>query len=253
MARSTINDVVKSAAGTVAHALKIAKRLNIDIYIREKSGSREIRIPWLPEKIEYQSGGAEVVSYSIMNKGPVEIPTGSGLKEVSWESEFPGQLRTDDSMLRGTWQEVAAYHNILEDWKVKGTPLNIMVTGYPINFDGYLSEYDGTSTGGFGDFSYRLKLKERRDITITTTVEKKNSGTSGTTTKRPAAETTSYTIKKGDCLWNIALKFLGSGTKWPTIYKANKAIIESTAKKYGHKSSNNGWWIFPGTKITIPK
>ena len=31
--------------------------MNVDIYIRERNGSREIRIPWLPERVVYTSGG----------------------------------------------------------------------------------------------------------------------------------------------------------------------------------------------------
>lgn len=238
---------VSSALKGVSSALKKASR--VDIYIKEKTGSREIRVPWLPEKIDYSSGGTIVASYDIMNKGPVEVPTGSGLKEVSWDGVFPGPMRTDDSMLRGDWSDPSEYHNILEDWRVKGTKLNLLVTGYPINLDVMLRDYDANATGGFGDLEYSLKFVECRDIVVTSKTEKKDTGAA--TTKRTAAKTTSYTIKKGDCLWSIAQKYLGSGAKWPTIYQANKEIIESTAKKYGHKSSNNGWWIFPGCVIKI--
>ena len=63
---------------------------------------------------------------------------------------------------------------------------------------------------------------------------------------------TSYTIKKGDTLWMLAKKYYGSGVKYSIIYNANKEIIESTAKKHGKSSSDNGHWIYPGTKITIP-
>ena len=44
-----------------------------------------------------------------------------------------------------------------------------------------------------------------------------------------------------------------SGSKWKTIYNANKSTIEKTAKKHGYASSATGHWIFPGTKLTIPK
>ena len=34
-----------------------------------------------------------------------------------------------------------------------------------------------------------------------------------------------YTVKKGDCLWDIAETQLGDGMRWSGIYKANKALI----------------------------
>ena len=222
---------------------------NVDIYIREKNGSREIRVPWLPEEIEYKSGGVEAVEYSIMGKGPVEIPTGAGLRELSWNSRFPGELRTDKSMLRGSWKSPAWYHGILEGWRKSGTRLNVLVTGYPINFDAFLENYDGKASGGFGDLEYELTFKEYPAISVTYTVQKNTSAG----TKRPATQSTSYTIKRGDSLWLIAQKMMGSGAKWQTLYQANKTIIESTAKRYGRSSSSNGKWIYPGVVIQIPQ
>lgn len=261
MARtSDLSGAITSAMGAISDAIKKKAAGNrVDIYIKEKSGGREIRVPWLPEEIEYKSGGITVASYDIMNRGTVDVPTGTGLREVSWESQFPGALRTDDALLRGEWQSPEYYHNILEDWRNKGTKLNLLVTGYPINFDVKLEDYKAKASGGFGDLEYSVTFTEYRDITITstTTSSSTSSGTSDkdTTTeqKRPAEQTTSYTIKKGDSMWAIAQKYLGSGAKWPKLYEANAEILDSTAKKYGHSSSENGRWIFPGTKITIPQ
>ena len=224
----------------------------VDIYIRERSGSREIRIPWLPEEIEYKSGGVTMASYDIMNQGEVAVAVGTGLSGFSWEGIFPGDNRTDCSMQRGTWNDPKYYHNILEDWRKNGTPLHLMVTGYPINKDVLLEDYEGKATGGFGDWEYELRFLEDRDLTVKAT-KVKNSGN-----KRSAKKTTSYTVKKGDTLWAISQRFLGAGSKWETIYNANKAIIESTAKRRWkaagiNRDSQHGHWIFPGTKLTIPK
>ena len=83
---------------------------------------------------------------------------------------------------------------------------------------------------------------------------KPTTSTSKTTrsTENKASKSSSYTVKSGDCLWNIAKKFYGNGAQWKKIYEANKSVIENTAKKYGKKSSSNGHWIYPGTKLTIP-
>ena len=225
--------------------------MQVDIYIKEKTGTREIRIPILPEAIAYKSGEATFVSFDIINRGEVAVPTGSELSAFSWQSEFPGELRKNDPMLRGEWQTPKTYNDILESWKNNGTKLNILVLGYPINTDVYISEYTASATGAFGDLAYELKLVEARDITINKTSTTTQS-TSKTTTQRAATKDESYTIKSGDTLWAIAYKFYGSGTKWGTIYNANKDIIEKTAKQHGKSSSENGHWIYPGVTLTIP-
>ena len=224
--------------------------MRVDIYITEREGNREIRVPWLPEQILYKSGGVIMAEYDIMNKGKVAVPMGSGLAQYSWTSLFPGKNRTDDTLQRGSWKAPKYYHNILEDWKKNGTPLRILVTGYPfINKDVLLEDYDGAAAGGFGDWEYELTFVEDRDLTI---------GYAKTTQKKRSASTPkTYTVKKGDSLWKISKKFYGKGSSWTRIYNANKSIIESTAKKRWKaagikRDSQNGHWIFPGTKLTIP-
>ena len=232
--------------------------MNVDIYIRERNGSREIRIPWLPEKIDVKRGEAVLASYDIMDRGPVAVPTGVDLAKYAWESEFPGQNRTDKSMMRGSWKAPSTYDSILEDWKNNGTELTIMVTGYPINADVYVNSYEASASGGFGDITYSVEFIEDRDITITQTKASSSSSSSSRKKKRSSDNSTSYTIKEGDTLWAIAEKLLGSGAKWETIYNANKEIIESTAKSRWsaagiNRDSQHGHWIFPGVTLTIPQ
>lgn len=220
--------------------------MKVDIYIREKNGTREIRVPILPEKIPFPGGDAMFITHEIMNLGEVSIPSGTELAPYSWESVFPGELRKYDPMIRGSWMDPKTYDSTLNDWKKKGTKLNLIVLGYPINADVYIKEYHATAAGPFGDIEYEISFIEARDIVITT------SKVEQTTTQRPATTSATYIIKKGDSLWAISKKFYGTGTKWKTIYDANKDIIEKTAKAYGRKSSDNGHWIYPGVKLTIP-
>ena len=47
---------------------------------------------------------------------------------------------------------------------------------------------------------------------------------------------TTYTVKKGDCLWNIAKQFLGKGARYVEIFELNKDILDdATVIKAGQK------------------
>lgn len=71
--------------------------------------------------------------------------------------------------------------------------------------------------------------------------------------KEKTNDTQEYIVKRGDTLWDISKRLLGSSTKYMEIYKANKEVIEETAKKHGKKNSENGWWIWEGTTLFIPE
>lgn len=229
--------------------------MNVDIYIREVNTSkpREIRIPWLPEKIPYDTGEASTATYNILNSGDAVTPTGVGLFSCSWDSIFPGKGRGVTEMQRGEWHPPKEYDDLLTYWKKYGIELNLLVIGYPINKNVYLTKYSGEASGGFGDIEYSIAFKEARQITVTESKKNKVSSAIIKQITRSTSTTKTYTVKKGDTLWGIAEKRLGSGTRWGEIYAANKQVIEATAIKYGRKSSDNGHYIYPGTVLRLSK
>jgi LysM repeat protein len=60
-------------------------------------------------------------------------------------------------------------------------------------------------------------------------------------TAAPTDQAASYTVQKGDNLWNIAEKQLGDGSKWTEIYKMNQDVI-----------GQNPDLIFSGTELKLP-
>jgi LysM repeat protein len=134
----------------------------------------------------------------------------------------------------------------------ESTVLNVSLEGYTLK----------ESAENAYDIKVSLKFKEyikHGTVTIEvveTTNPSNNTTNNKTTTKKKTTKKVTknktHTVKTGDCLWNIAKKYYGDGSKWKKIYNANKKVIENTAKKNGRSSSSNGHWIYPGTKLTIP-
>ena len=230
--------------------------MTVDILIKEKNGDRGFYVPWLPDEIEYLSGGVVVAAYDILNRGPVEVQTGTGLREYSWKSLFPGVNRTDSGQLRGGYRRPQFYHSILEDWRAKGTVLTLLVYCYPINLDVILAEYSATASGGFGDWEYSVRFREKRELTLWPILPKEMVKTSSpdqsAEPQRAAATGETYTIRKGDSPWRIAAQQLGNGLRWKEIIELNQEILESTAQKYGHHCTVNDPHIYAGTVIALP-
>ena len=227
----------------------------MDIYLSGKNSKNEavkLRIPVLPTDPITLSMTGSYQEHDILNLGKVTVPNGKELKELSFSSFFPGEQLKDYDFIRGDWQKPSTYDNVLTYWLENGSDVTVLVTGTSINMNMRISKYETQLTGAFGSMNYALTFFTARDPIITSkkSSDKKTTTTSGTARTSKTSKT--YTVKSGDCLWNIAKKFYGNGSKWTTIYNANKSTIEARAKKAGKKSSNNGSLIYPGTVLTIP-
>ena len=221
--------------------------MNKIIISEQSSSGRTVIIPVLPEKIEFKANGTRFVTYEVLDLGEVQIPSGENLRSFRWTSIFPGENHFLPFMSVSEPLAPKEYQTILSEWKAYGTPLKLLILGTPINHHVYLKDYNVDYSGAWGDYEYTVEFIDRRQIQVTSTKNQKSN-----TQKRITATTKTYTVVKGDTLWGIARRFLGSGTRHTEIYQLNKDAIEATAKKYGKKSSNNGWWIYPGTTLHIP-
>ena len=121
------------------------------------------------------------------------------------------------------------------------------MTGTCINLTVYISKFTGKYVGA-GDFQYEIEFIVAQEIKIYTTSELKISTPQAPRpapkkeTKKTATEskTRTYTVKSGDCLWRIAQKFLGSGSRYTEIYNLNRDKI------------SNPNLIYPGQVLRIP-
>lgn len=230
----------------------------MDIYLKEKQNMKaQFQFPSLPEAIRIK-GSASYQEYDIIKKGTYAFPAGFDIRTFQWSGYFWGKARKNDRVLNRKWMAPMACANKLKAWMEKGTVLNLVISGGGINKDVTIKSLDCTQTGGNGDMEYSITLVLYRPLKIYTTDElgtdtKKTSKKKTVTREEAKPKKKQYTVAYGDNLWSIARKhYGGSGEDWKKIYDANKEVIESTAKKHGYSSSDNGWWIFPGCVLMIP-
>lgn len=116
-------------------------------------------------------------------------------------------------------------------------------------------------TVGLEDYQITDDAEEGFDITVTVSLKQyRHYGTKTVTVQpapTPAAKPTAtveppkretsqapkqstYTVKSGDCLWNIAKKYLGDGSRYNEIYNLNKDKIK------------NPNLIYAGQVLTLP-
>ena len=222
-----------------------------------KHGSNCKRSSSLPDKEIRVKGNAKYQKYDIIKQGVFAFPTGPDIRTYEWDGYLWGRARKKMSTIHTKWLDPKSVIKKLENWRDKGTVLNLIISaGGGINVDVTINSFE---FGGKGDYSYSISFYRYRPLKIQTTKDlgidkKKKKTTTRTNLKKSSTDKKkqTYTIKTGDCLWNIAKKFYGSGADWKKIYDANKTAIEKAAKKYGHKDSDQGDWIFPGTILTIP-
>ena len=208
-------------------------------------GGREINIPVLPAKLNVSSPGKNE-RVTVLELGEVLLLRKKGLRILSWESFFPvskapytvGQIRDPVSIVQA-----------IQKARDQKSPVRFLITGTDLDCNLRMGidsfEYEERS-GEPGDLYYTIKLYEWKDISPKRIVlpEKKEEPAKTQEPERPGKpEQTSktYTVKPGDCLWNIAKKFYGKGSDYTKIYNANKGKIGS-----------NPNLIYPGQVFTIP-
>lgn len=185
------------------------------IYINEKNGSRELQIPWTPEKIRFLSHGARFASYDLLARGEVKIPSGSNLHGYSWDGILPGAARKEQGILIHKFEEPKRIQGLWSRWRESGTLLHLLIPGTPINHDVYLEDYDVHYAGAFGDYEYSISFIDAREITVTVTAAPapvSETKTAPDSTQTAAVSSNTYRVTAGIGL-NVRKGFSSNSSK----------------------------------------
>ena len=192
------------------------------------------------------------------NGGSGSSSSNSNNKSSSSNSKSGDNLTSSSSSKNDSSGQVEKKYNYIEVNTLSGT-LNFIVNEDTIK----LKAGDTVKLNGLGKYlsgNYYVKDITRQisssGYSHSATLIKTDVGSSLKTStkskdkKKPVKKVTSspskstaqrtYTVKKGDCLWNIAKKFYGNGSAYTKIYDANTNKIA------------NPNLIYPGQVFVIP-
>lgn len=186
--------------------------------------------------------------YNIVDLGEITVIGKRKLKEISIKSLFTGNVypfSTTSSPL-----SAKTYVDNIYALMDKSAPARLIITGDGTDINLLCSIESFEPSQHFGEtneYYYTLSLKEYREpvvkrvqiIAKAAAAPKVQANTQPVrATKAPSTKT--YTVKSGDCLWNIAKKYYGNGSQYTKIVNANKSKIK------------NPNLIYPGWVLVIP-
>lgn len=212
-------------------------------------------LPVAPEKLQVKIDSANK-TYTLINDGEINVLKTPGLTDIEFDALLPN-VRYPFATYKNGFIRAKLFLEVLKNYKQNKESFQFIVTrtlpngqmlfdtNMTVSLESYTIKEDAKNTGL--DVEVSIKLKQYREYsTKTCTISKKSSKTKASKKKTrstkgsPKAENQSYTVKKGDCLWNIAKKYYGNGSKYTLIYNANKDKIK------------NPNLIYPGQVLTIP-
>ncbi len=179
------------------------------IYLTFNNEQSRINIPVLPEKVDI-SQGTNNQTIDIIGLGETVVIGDLSALTISFESVFPA----DKCDGKGITEKVMA-------WMHSKKPVHLIISGMDINMFCSIESFEYYEQGGdVGSIYYSISLKEYREVTF------KQITVKGVQFQKPRIDNrvtpTTYKVKKGDSLYNVAKKELGSPEKWVGIASINK-------------------------------
>jgi LysM repeat protein len=190
------------------------------------------------------SGGKQSSNTSSSSKGSNLTATNPS-KNTSTGSTEKKYNTIEINTLEGTLQFIVTNETI----KLKaGDTVKLLGLGKYLSGDYYVKEVDRQiGSNGYEHSAVCIRTDFGDRLKLSTSQESKVTKKPVPSPKKPEASRT-YTVVRGDCLWNIARKYYGSGTQWKKIYDANQGICGKPYTRGGITYV----MIYPGQKLTIP-
>ena len=214
-----------------------------------------VLLPIPPKKLELKISNQNK-TYDLMNYSEINVLKNPGLTSIEFEVLLPN-VKYPFAMYKNNFQNAKYYLGVLENLKVNKSAFQfIVIRKFPngnsifdTNIKVSIEDYTITDSTDEGfDTKVKIKLKQYREYSTKTVqvsikqykppVVTRTVTTNNTAASKPSGQ--NYTVKSGDCLWNIAKKYYGNGSKYTTIYNANRDKIK------------NPNLIYPGQVLWIP-
>ena len=206
----------------------------------------KIQLPVLPPSFQTKNGGSNS-SVDIVGLGEIIIMQSRPALQFSFSSFFPA-TRFPGVQVSSLTKPLTLVEKI-NTWKASRKPIHFIATACGVDLYVAIEDFNYSEEGGDpGTYQYSITLKEYREIAVRQVKVDIPSATASVQKEEPRVDNTvqpkTYTVKGGDCLWNIARKFYGDGSQYKKIYEANRAVI------YAHRGGPNMIWA--GDVLKIP-
>lgn len=220
----------------------------IDFYLENLTKNKTMLLPVTPENYEVTTE-EQVETVKLATIGDINIPTFNTPKAISIEGIFSTNENRylNKNLIPELIKNTIDYVNVINKWKEEHDIIRVLIVPrgtiesrldakFYIKSLSINGEYEA-----IGDIGYIIYCVEYREEIEGKSTETTNTRSVPESKKEPAEpKQRTYTVKKGDSLWNISRKYYGNGNQYAKILSANKGKIK------------NANLIYPGQTFVIP-
>ena len=194
-------------------------------------------LPVAPSKIETKIKGNNK-TVNLINEGNINILKLPELTEFSFDallpnSKYPFAVNdTKPNVFLSKFESLMVGRRPFQLIIIRTNPRNeiLFATNIKVSLEEYKIKEDAKD--GF-DITVALDFKQYKDYGTKVARIVGNQATQENVRSADSApEAKTHKVVKGDCLWNLAKKYLGDGSRYNEIYELNKDIVSNPNRIY---------------------